>query len=416
MPGPTYGASGLQIQTATEIQADLAAYLQAQFGVSLQALNGNAVIGQLVSAWAQVLVAHQEGIDGIYQAQHLDGAAGVNLDRLVQLLGITRNAATKTVVTVTLTNSDAVPHTAPLGAVVQHLPTGQLFGVTVATTVGALGTATVQVQAAATGPIDVTAGTSANWAWLSSFAGSTFLAVSNPAAGSAGTAEESDPDLRVRAAASAHLPGKGTVGAIRATIADLDGVTYCQVFENVSDFIGITSPVVIAGLPAHAFVAVAVAPDTAAERQAIAGVIFAQKPAGIDTYGNKTETIVDSQGYSHAVKFELATASTIFVAVQVVGVSTAFDTAIKDAIIGYIGGTQSTGVTVAGRGVGGTIVADALESMIFFATLSGGQSSCTGIAGLAFDTAGPPPINVANLTLPWNRYPITSGANIAVTH
>lgn len=415
MAGPTYGASGLQIQTATEVQSDLAAYLQTQFGVSLQALNGNAVVGELVSALAQILVAHQEGIDGVYQSFHLDAAAGVNLDRLVQLVGITRNAATRTVVTVTLTNSDGVAHTAPLGAVVQHIPTGQLFGVTAATLVGAGGTADVQVQASATGPIDVTVGTAADWAWVTSYAGSTFIAVSNAAAGTPGTAEESDADLRVRTLASAHLPGKGNVDSIRAGIADINGVTYCEVFENVSNFMGIVSPVTIPLLPAHSFVAVVVAPDTAAERQAIAQVVFDQKPAGIDTYGNKTESITDSQGYAHNVKFELATASTIVVTVQVVGVSTAFDTAIKDAIVSYIGGTLSTGDTVTGLNVGGTIVADALRCAIFDATLVNGKSTCTAINNLKFDTS-PVPINTGNFTLPWNQYPITNGANITVTH
>ena len=65
--------------------------------------------------------------------------------------------------------------------------------------------------------------------------------------------------------------------------------------------------------------------------------------------------------------------------------------------------------------MGGTIVADALRCAIFDATLVNGKSTCTAINNLKFDT-NPVPVNTANYTLPWNKYPISSGANITVTH
>lgn len=402
MSGPTYGANGLVIQTPTEVLADVNAQLVTAFGPSIQAENGQTVIGQLASAIAQLLYDNQTGLDAAYQSMFLDGAAGVNLDRLVQLLGLTRNAATATVVYgAALHNSDlAVAVTVPQGAVVQHQATGQLFATTTAVTVAALATEPVNLRALETGPIQIAA--ASTWTWVTSFAGSTTILVSNLlVAGTPGTDEETDAELRVRALASAHLPAKGTVLSIQAAIADLNGVTYCRVFENTALSMGITSPISIPLLPGKSFVAV-VAGGVAAD---IGAIIFAQKPAGIGTYGNHTETIVDSFGYSHDIKFEQASATAIYVSVTVSGVTTAFDSAIKAAVLAYINGLT----------VGDTIVADALRCAIFDSTVVNGKSTCTGISGLKFDTTNPPG-NTANLAIAWNRYPNVTLAHVTVSH
>lgn len=410
MPGPTYGPSGLQIQTATEVQADLSAYLQTQFGSTLQSLNGNTVIGQLVSALAQVLVAHQEGIDGVYQSMYLDGAQGVNLDRLVQLVGLTRNAATATTVTVEITNNGLINAILPLGTVLQHTATGALFSTTIgAYNIAPSGTATVYLRANATGPLDITAGSA--WTFVSSFVGVTNCTVANAAGGTSGTAQESDAELRLRVLYSAHLPGKGTVQAIKAALADLNGVTYAQVYENTTDTTGITSPVSIPLLPAHGFVAVTVGGNDLD----IANIIYDQKPAGIQDYGSTTYPLVNAEGDTVNVHFEQATSSTISVAITLPGVDASFDTAIKDAIISYIGGTLSTGDTVQGLNVGDTVVLAGVGCAAYDATKVNGKSNCTGITSLGISVSPAAPAG-ANIVLPWNKYPVTSAANITVTH
>ena len=402
MAGPTYGASGLQIQTTTEVLTDVQAQFIAAFGASIQAGNGATVIGQLASAMAQLLADNQAGLDAAYQSMFLDGAAGVNLDRLVQLLGLTRNAATSTVVYgAALHNSDpAVAVTVPQGAVVQHQATGQLFATTTAVTIAALATQPVDLRALETGPIQIAAASS--WSWVSSFVGSTTIAVSNVlVAGTPGTDEETDAELRVRALQSAHLPAKGTVLAIQAAMAALNGVTYCRVFENTTLAMGIASPVSIPFLPGKAFVAV-VAGGTPAD---IGQTIYDQKPAGIATYGNHTENVTDSYGFTHAIKFEIATGTALYVSVTVPGVSTAFDAAIKQACVDYVSALS----------VGDTIVAAALEAAIFDATKVNGKSTATGVNSLKIDTVNPPAAT-GNLTMAWNRYPTLTVAHVTVAH
>lgn len=413
MPGPTYGPDGLQIQTVTEVQADLAAYLQSEFGTTIQATNGQTVIGQLVSALSQILVQHQEGIDGVYQSLHLDGAQGVNLDRLVQLLGLTRNAATASTCTITVTNTGPALCTVPTGAVFQHTQTGTLWSVDVGGTVPVAGAASFASRSIELQPIAIPALSA--WTWVTSFVGSNFTAISNAAPSELGTYQETDASLRLRVLQSAHTAGKGTVQAIRGAIADLDGVTSCTVFENVSNAPGITSPVSIPLLPAHSFVACVIAPATPEMQQSIAGVLYDQKPAGIATYGNTAVTYTDPDGVPYVLNYEQATATTIVISATVSGGMAAFSTAIKDAIITYIGGTLSTGDTVLGLGVGSTIVTSALECAIYDATKVNGKSACTGVSNLLFDFAPAPPLNSANLTMQWNEYPITSVASIVLT-
>lgn len=407
MPGPTFGPSGLQIQTATEIQAELSNYLQAVFGASLQSLNGATVVGQLVSALAQVLASYQEGIDYAYQASTLDGAAGVNLDRLVQNLGLTRNIATGTTVTLHVANSNVGAVVIPQGAVITLAATGTLFGVIDPTVVPPLGAIDVPIIALTSGPFEVAANQT-TWVITTSFVGSNFLTLTNPTAGTPGTLQETDAELRIRTLQSAHLPGNATVDSIRSAIADLDGVTQVRVFENTKDTAGITSPVNIPLLPGHSFTAVVRGSASAAD---VGPIIYAQKAAGIGTYGDTAYSVTDADGFTTIVNYEAAAPVTIFVSATIAGVSSSFKATIQAAIAAYIGTTSTSGL-----GMGGTIVGIALDAIIYDATKVNGVSTCTGITLLKFDTANPP-VNTANLAVAWNEYPVTvaDDAHIALT-
>ena len=379
--GPSLGPDGLQIQTADEIQTDLVSAFEAAFGATIQASNPNSVVGNLVAILAVELLAFQEGLDGVYQSGFLDGAQGVNLDRLVQLIGLTRNAATATVVPVHIVNANAAPVAIPQGALLQVASTGVVFAFVAAVVVPPLGAIDTTIRAVQTGPQAVPA--NQTWQIVSAFAGSNFLTVTNPLVGTTGTNEEIDADLRLRALASAHLPGKGTVQAIRAAIADLDGVTECQVFENTTMVLGILLPVAIALLPAKSFVAV-VKGGVAAD---IAAVIFAQKPAGIATFGATSVNVIDSQGFVHVIKFEPATALTIFVDVTITNGNAAFSDAIKAAVIAYI-----DSLTVGQKVVASKLLAAATDA-------AGALDDCTALIDVIS-----PPVASGNLAVPWNQY------------
>lgn len=117
--------------------------------------------------------------------------------------------------------------------------------------------------------------------------------VDNLIQSSTGLELESDTDLRVRRLESLNILGAATLDAIRARLLnDVDDVTSVTIFENRED-------TVVDGRPGHSFEAVVEGGDD----QDIADMLWATKPAGIQTVGTEDMTIVDSNGDTQHVYF-----------------------------------------------------------------------------------------------------------------
>lgn len=118
--------------------------------------------------------------------------------------------------------------------------------------------------------------------------------VYNLTAGNTGREVETDEELRVRHAESVRVTGAATVPAIRARLlADVDGVEYVSIYENRTNVLDAF------GLPSHSFEAVVSGGAT----QAIADKLFEVKPAGIQTYGNTSATVIDENGDGQLTSF-----------------------------------------------------------------------------------------------------------------
>ncbi len=117
--------------------------------------------------------------------------------------------------------------------------------------------------------------------------------VTNPQAGATGRELETDAELRLRRKQSVFT-GNATDEAIRSSIfQDVANVTNVIVRSNRSD---VTDS---EGRPPHSFEAVVEGGlDTD-----IAEKILEIQAAGIQSYGNTTENVVDSQGYTQVIKF-----------------------------------------------------------------------------------------------------------------
>lgn len=118
--------------------------------------------------------------------------------------------------------------------------------------------------------------------------------INNLAAGAIGRAVETDESLRERHADSVRVTGAATVPAIRARLlAEVDSVDYVAIYEN-------RTPVTDAdGLPSHSFEAVV----SGGTDQAVADKLFEVKPAGIETYGNTIEQVLDENGDMQTISF-----------------------------------------------------------------------------------------------------------------
>lgn len=119
--------------------------------------------------------------------------------------------------------------------------------------------------------------------------------VSNLAEGTEGRDVEADAELRIRVTEA--IQGAATVEAIRSRLLDeVAGVSTVTVIDNRED-------ITVGGLPPHSFKAIVQGGDD----QEIADKIWEVGPAGIETEGSTTKTVVDSMGNNQTIKFSRPT-------------------------------------------------------------------------------------------------------------
>lgn len=120
--------------------------------------------------------------------------------------------------------------------------------------------------------------------------------VENIVAATVGRDTESDVELRARRKISLSKLGNASIPAMKAKMADeIDGVTAVTINENDTEIDNTGS----GGLPPHSIEFVVVG----GLNSEIAELIWQIKAGGIQTHGNTSETITDSEGQEHVIKF-----------------------------------------------------------------------------------------------------------------
>lgn len=148
----------------------------------------------------------------------------------------------------------------------------------------------VEFHAVEYGPLSPAIGTVKNI--ITQIAG--WTAARNESAAYPGRNVETDTELRQRYASTVSAQGKAMVESIRANLLeDVDGVTAAIVFENRTDSVDAD------GRPPHSIEAVVQGGD----EQDIGDMIWQTKAAGIDTYGDESVIVTDSQGINHTIYF-----------------------------------------------------------------------------------------------------------------
>lgn len=269
-----------------------------EFGVGTD-VSDDSPDGVLLRIFAQYLAEQDEAIEAVYQAIDPDSAAGVALENVCSLLGLSRNAATySTISSPGVTLSGVAGTNVAGGTRFSVSATGVQFSLDALAVIGGGGTVTCGVTAVLTGP--GAAGVGALDTIDTPVAGLT--GVTNTVAAVLGTDQESDEGFRSRREASLSATGRGTVDSLYARLADLDGVTSVKVIENSTDG-------VVAGQDAHSVQCV-VYGGTA---QDIVDEIWLSKPAGIATYGTSSGTAVDAAGDNHTVEYTVPALVTVHI-------------------------------------------------------------------------------------------------------
>jgi uncharacterized phage protein gp47/JayE len=180
-------------------------------------------------------------------------------------------------------------------------------------------------EAVDTGPIQVLTGTFTDI--VTPVAGWDSVTNLDPAV--QGRERETDDELRLRADESIRVIGAASLSAIRARLRqEVQDVTAVFIFEN-------RQPFEVDGRPAHSFETVIVGGDD----NEIAEKIFEIKPAGIQTFGNVTVNVEDSNGDLQAVSFSRPEPVYVWVDVELTVLPGQFPvggiTAVRNAILAY---------------------------------------------------------------------------------
>jgi uncharacterized phage protein gp47/JayE len=206
-----------------------------------------------------------------------------------------------------------------------------------------------------------------------------------------GTNLETDEELRVRRESLLRAQGTGTVEAIKSNLLEVDGVTSVSVFENVTDVTDSN------GLPPHSFEAIVLG----GTNLDIANALWANKPAGIETYGSVSQGITDSMGFSHTMNFSRPVDKRIYMSY----------TLDKTSDYPLDGDDQVKAAAVAAGallGVGDDVIALQFKSLALDIT------GVTDVTAFTIDTVTPP-VGTSNITIGNRELATIDSADITVS-
>lgn len=318
MPAP-WGVTtdGFNKKTLDDLTTEIEASERSDIDPSLN-LGADSVFGQLNGIFADKLRELWDLAQAVYRSLYPDSAEGDALDNIASLTGVTRQAATKSTATVTISGDPAT--VIPVGRVISVATTGDRFVTLAEVIIGGGGSIDAEVEAEETGPIAAPTGTLT----VIETPVSGWDSVTNAADAELGTNEETDSELRTRRLDLLFNPGAGVLESILANVSEVVGVSDTFAFENTTMLTDAD------GLPAKSFeVVVAGGDDTA-----IAQAIFDKKPIGIQAYGSTTEAIADSQGVSHDISFSRPEEVEIWIEIEV---------SVNASLFG--GGVEAEGIT-----------------------------------------------------------------------
>lgn len=278
-------SQGFQTKTFDEIKNELIQSFESFYGPINT--SPESAIGQQINIQAEREAELWDAMQAIYNSQYPDTASGLSLDYAVQLTFITRRAATKTQVDVNLTGTAGTLIAAGSQA---SDDAGNVYELRNDVTLDSNGDGSGVMLALEEGSLVVLANTLTNIETPISG----WDTVNNPQDGTTGRDRESDDELRNRRQNSLTIASGCTVEGIRSRLlTDVDNVISARVIENPTENTDND------GRPPHSFEAIVGGGD----QQDIADKIWETKPAGIQTYGNTTVIVTDSQGIDHAIDF-----------------------------------------------------------------------------------------------------------------
>lgn len=340
-------ASGLTVNTTTEIVTNLTAAFQAIYGSDIN-VGPNSPDGQLINILAQAIEDNLQLISQVYNSFSIESAFGVVLDQRVAMSGIVRNEGTYTVAQVDVTSTGAI--TLPGQDVLIANPNAQVF--TVADTAGnqfqlqtsysfgGAGTQTLAFVATTLGQIQTTSNTIQTIVTITIG----ISGVNNPTTSSdvEGIPEETDPQLKIKQAKSYFLQAVAPADAIRAALLAVPNCVDAYVAEN-------DTAVPNLGVPAHGLWIIV----NGGTPVNIGTAIYVKKNPGCALTGAQSYNVVRPQGNTALMKWDNAISQPLYVKATLVPRipgqtfdTTADEILLADALVYKLGQSPNVGDVV----------------------------------------------------------------------
>ncbi len=319
---------GVVIPTTQEIREDIAVKIKTAFssGDAETELNTDPAspMGQVVDALTAEIEAKNAEIVFLANQFSMLQASGTYLDALASLYFITRKVSEPTIVQVLCTG--LVGTQIPFGAIVQDTNGNKYRCLqTSGTTIPGSGSQLINFSAVEHGALQVQP--EAVTKIVTTVPG--WDKVTNPAAGVIGRDRESDAELLERVRNSVAYNSHGTVSALEAALANLDGVIDTAVLENYGSeektLFGVS-------VPGHS-IAVCVA---GGNDEAIAEAIYRKKDAGCGMVGSHQVTYTDKEASNAKYGYPIIVPTATNVFVRVTLFTTSVDAAMQEKIVGAI--------------------------------------------------------------------------------
>jgi len=251
-------------------------------------------IGQINGIVAEALAEIWELLGTAYTAYDDTQAEGFLLDALCALTGVVRYQDKPGTCVVNCTFAGAgVPLSTTTTVALDTDPTNKWTLQSAYTSLGA-GVVPLTFVSTQNGPIAAAAGHLTSI--VTPVAG--WTAATNPNAATEGTLLESDTQLRIRRRKEIKAVGTANLPALQALVQAISGVIQALVLENTTLLVDSNGQ---PGKSVQALIWDGASP--AAPDNVIGETLFANKAAGIQTFGTTAVTIQDSTGTSRVVNF-----------------------------------------------------------------------------------------------------------------
>lgn len=321
---------GFKRKTYSDIILDLEIKAKELFGDNIN-LSERSPLGLFLKiiAWATSIL--WQLAEKIYYSAYVDDAEGVQLDKVARNIGVIRRDAKPSIGKILAIGDEGTiitPNNLIIGTKdnITFIP-----GETIV--IGPSGEVEVSIIAEKLGSSgNVPANTITEI--ITPIVG--LQSVNNPEPTKEGRNAETDNEFRERYYSSIARAGASTIDSITASLLDVEDVRTAMVIENT------TNEVDSDGRPPKSIQCYVLG----GTKKLVAEAIFSTKPAGMETFGDEVETVVDLSGISHTIKFSYANVKYVYLRIDLVRNSKYRpdgDQLIKSEIIKYIGGYDYDG-------------------------------------------------------------------------